>query len=225
MDLEKMETGKYLAILIAVLVIFACLLMFVAGLFYPFGFEALGIDPVSTYSYSASIETTGELTGVTMFLPVPSNKGNSPIGVEFADGKGIVIGDGINTGYFAAKDAAFIKVTTDSMTGGKLSAEAEVVPLIDTKYPEMNACLFAPAEKDSDPDNYKVNVYLKYNCSEDTVVNISLKCKGSNRWSYNGDKENYYTNIAELSVKGSQNGWITADASCVSGIGDYRISI
>ena len=225
MDLENMETGRFLAVLIVILVIFAGMLMFAAGLFYPFGFAALGINPDSTYSYSAAIEATGELTGVTMFLPVVSNKGNSPIGVEFADGRAIGLGSGITTDYFAAKDAAFVKLTADKLKRENFGAEVEVEKIIDTKNPAKNAYLFAPAEADSDPANYKINVYLKYDCDPDTVVKISLKCTGKNAWSYNGDKENSYTNTAELSVKGPQNGWITADASCVSGVGDYRISI
>jgi hypothetical protein len=227
MDLEKMETGKFLSLLIVILVIFAGLLMFVAGFFYPLGFDALGIDPVSTYTYTATVDATGELTGVTMFLPVPSNKGNSPLGVEFADGRGTGLGSGITADYFAAKDAAFIKVVGDRLRSEKLGAEVEIDPMIiDTKNPVANAYLFAPAEADSDPANYKVNVYLKYNCAEDTVVKISLKCVGKNQWSYyNGDKDNSYVNTMELSVKGPQSGWVTADASCVSGMGDYRISL
>ncbi|MBN2733468.1 MAG: hypothetical protein JXQ82_01230 [Methanomicrobiaceae archaeon] len=221
-------TAKLLALITGVLLICVVILMIIAGFFYPGGFSVLGVVPDSTYSYDVSIKASSDITDITLFLPLPTYKEKSSVGVSIVDGEGYGFGENIKTGLFGAKDSMMLKISADSLKDAEFGAKTLSGSLIDTVNPVDNSCILSPVmelSKGKNTADYQTYVYAKYDADPECVVEIMISARGENAWSVITSKKNWYENTAILTLKGSQSGWQTAGADLKSGIGDYTIVI
>ncbi|MDD4299780.1 MAG: hypothetical protein PHO78_03890 [Methanomicrobium sp.] len=221
------STAKILALIIAGLIIILAAAMTIAGLFYPAGFDYLGITPESTYSYDVKISSSSEIKDVAMFLPLPSSRDESPIGTVISGGFGYGLKD-LKPEIFGAKDSVMLKISADKIRDASFGAVSDAGAIINTQNYDSGSLLLSPVLNFSDNNRvsgYQTYIYAKYDADPDCRVDIFVTAKGENKWSFLTQKENSYTNYAHLTLTGPKSGWYEADAVAEYKNGDYPVSI
>ena len=236
----KITLGIFLVILVA----------FASVASYNFYVEtAYRTSLVSTDSYRCTITTTGPLSNVTLFLPLPVNStGNSAvIGRIGAHDMTGFPGDWTSV-LFGTDKATFLKVTAPGIGQAAGSSSGPVTitfsvntrpsELIDTRSPLANDAVFRPVEDLQDSacpagvgtatgspscSSYTTTLYAKYDAAPNAAVTIHAEIIGRNDWKIFQPGSNEYRNAFDISLTGVSPGWTTAPATLESGIGSYDV--
>lgn len=199
----------------------------------------------STYSYTLTIETSGELRNVTFFIPVPANpNGNSPFVEQFSIGNFTGIPAGWETTLLGSNKATMLKIRAPVIVGSdgagisvRTSSDARTGKVIDTKSPQDRDIVLRPVQgtkevscvefKNSGPGatcyRYQSAFYADYDSSPNTKIEISSTITGKNEWKVFEPAYNRYTNSISVTMLGENHGWITVDCDMQAGIGSYNV--
>ena len=203
-------------------------LMLIAGMNYPDGFDAAGIQITSGYEYTVTLTGTGTAENVTLMIPLPSAGGDSPVGDAILGGAGTGIHADWTVEEVGTDDAVFLKITTRSLSFADgpviFGAVAPATDLIDTADPADNACLLRPKEdmtRGADTMHYTSPVYADYDMPETRGMDIAVHLDGANIWRYPVESENRFTDTLTGEIPG--DGWQTADGTLSVAIGKYSV--
>ncbi|WAC04040.1 MAG: hypothetical protein OS112_06075 [Methanoregula sp.] len=200
---------------------------------------------VSTYSYTLTISTSGELRNVTFFIPVPANpNGNSPFVEQFSIGNFTGIPVGWDTTLLGSSKATMLKIQAPVILGGggagfsvHASSDARASKVIDTKSPQDSDIVLRPVQESKEvscPEfknsgfggichQYQSAVYADYESSQIVKVEISSTVTGKNEWKIFEPAYNRYTNSISAMISGENHGWVIAKGELQSGIGSYDV--
>ncbi len=220
---ENLKT--MLGILLGMVLIFLVFLA-VAGNIYPGGFETLGFAPESEYNYEVTLTTSETLYNLTMFVPLPSYSGNSPVGLEILAGNAYGIPGDMEVDLFGDRDSASLKITIPETDGFRFGTNTAAGGVIDTKNPVEGSYVLSPVydlKSGIDTDSYKTYLYASFEASLGANVKVDIMENGINRWQVFSAKENSFDGFASYTMTGSPGKWEAADVILNKGQGDYSI--
>lgn len=202
----------------------------------------------SGYSYSLSITTDHQLSNVTLFIPVPTDRsGNSPIVSEYGSHTMPGIPTTWKTALFDTGKATLLKISIPSLEPSEKTPEgqpytisiAKDIPsedVIDTADPVANSAVFYPVQNlrpvvctRSDTAGgvapvcaeFQTSLYADYMTDPDTTVTITTMISARNNWVTFGPKSNEYRAIISYPIKGETHGWAMAKGTLERRIGSY----
>ncbi|MBN1431719.1 MAG: hypothetical protein JW931_02995 [Methanomicrobiaceae archaeon] len=220
------ENSKTLLILLSGMLVILAAFLVIAGNIYPDGFGILGITPDSSYSYEVSLVSSGTLHNVTMFLPLPSDFENSPVGFGILEGKGYGIPENMDSEIYGEGKSLFLKIILPETEGFKFGINLDYKVLIDTFDPIKCSHVIRPVydlQSGEGTDVYNTYIYTLYDASPETEVTIDIHETGMNSWKTFSEKKNYFEEYVSLTLTGSQKKWQTAGVSLNKRKGDYSI--
>jgi len=203
----------------------------------------------SSYAYSCSITTDSALTNITLYLPIPAEKGgSSPIVSRFSAHTMPGIPGSWQTTLFDTGKATVAKIiipalvppagtTADKPYTFTISADLRSDKVIDTLSPFENSAVFRPAsdiqkvsctaavlEQGGSPacSTYLTALYADYTTDPNARVTITSSVTGRNTWRIFESRSNEYKSDISLLMLGENHGWATAQGSMQSGIGSYE---
>lgn len=201
---------------------------------------------VSTYSYTCTISTDAVLRNVTLFIPLPADKGgNSPVVERYSlgdikglpsDWKTTLIGS--NKGTVVQIQTPVIAPAGNATTGKtsryELTLEAKAAHLIDTQKPYENDAVFHPMQglRMVDCPNasagrncyiYQSAIYADYKTSPGTMVSIDSEIVGKNEWKIFEPAFNEFRASISMQNFGENHGWVVTRGSMETGIGSYDV--
>ncbi|WAI02017.1 hypothetical protein [Methanogenium organophilum] len=205
-------------------------LIIIAGMDYPDGFRAAGIQITSSYQYNVTLTGTGTAENVTLMIPLPSAGGDSPVGDAILCGEGEGILADWTTEEVGTGDAVFLKVTAPSLSfaDGPVIFGATVFTssLIDTANPAEKTLLLRPKEdmtRESGVMQYTSSLYTTYEMPGTEGMGITVRLDGTNTWRYPVDSGNSFTDSLTLTEEPHGDGWQTADGTLTPAIGKYSV--
>jgi len=202
----------------------------------------------STYSYQCTITTDAVLSDVTFFIPVPATtSGTSPIIFRISSHEISGFPDNWSAVLFDTGKATLLQITAAQIghspvngspvtTNVTFSVDANSSSLIDTRSPIANGAIFRPVQsavnitcpsgmtENSGMANciqYTTAVYAKYGASPGSSVGIHASVTGKNSWTVFQPEFNEYQNTFDLTLSGSQNGWVITTGWLNYNIGSY----
>jgi hypothetical protein len=201
----------------------------------------------STYSYTVTISTSGELRNVTFFIPVPANpNGNSPFVEQFSIGNFTGIPVGWETTLLGSNKGTMVKIQIPVVVGSdgagfsvRTSSDARTSKVIDTKSPQDRDIVLSPVQdlkevrcvefEDYKPGatcyRYQSAVYADYESSPNVKVEISSRIDGKNEWKIFEPAYNQYTNSISVTMLGENHGWVTTKGEMQACIGSYNVPV
>jgi len=216
-----------LIIAIASVTAVSLLIIGLAGLIYPGGFQVLGITPQSTYEYTVSIDTGSPAPrDVSFFIPLPSLCDKSPVGAAILEGKGTGIPAGWDIELFGSKGSTMLKITADELKSTEFGITVAADSLIDTEDPAGSAYTLLPKEDAvATESGIKYSTYIYADCSSGTEnpVNIEIVLTGKNSWTMLSEKSNSFTDTVSLTLNSPAKGWYPSSGEIIAGNGDYTI--
>lgn len=220
------ENSKTLLILLSGMAIILIAFLLISGNVYPDGFGILGITPESSYSYEVTLSCSETLYNVTMFLPLPSYAGTSPVGFGILDGRGYGIPDNMVADVYGEGDSVSLKVILPETDGLKFGISVDADGIVDTADPVEGSYVMRPVKDLQAGENsifYNTYVYASYDASPGATVNIDISETGKNSWESFSRKTNYFDEHASLTLSGPADKWHTAGVVLNKGKGDYSI--
>lgn len=220
------ENLKTLVGLLFGMVIILAGFLLIAGNAYPEGFAVLGINPESSYNYEVTITSSETIYNATMFLPLPSAFGNSPVGFAILDNEGYGIPDNMDADIFGDSDSLFLKIILPETKGLKFGTDHEYKATIDTVDPIECSYVIRPVydlQSGEDTGVYNTYLYTSYEASQHAVVKIDISETGGNSWKTFSEKKNWFEEHISLTLTGPQEKWQTAEVSLNKEKGDYSI--
>jgi len=220
------ENLKTLVILLSGMLVILAAFLLITGNDYPGGFETLGITPGSSYNYEVSLTSSETLYEITMFLPLPSYSGESPVGFAILDGKGYGIPEDMSVDVFGERDSVFLKVVIPETCGLKFGINVPAGEIVETQNPVGGSYVIRPVydlQSGGNADVYNTYIYASYDASPQAVVKIDVSETGENSWETFSEKRNCFEEQLTLTLTGSQKKWQTAEVSLNKGTGDYSI--
>jgi hypothetical protein len=196
------------------------------------------------YLYTCTIATTGVLTNVTLFLPVPADPmGNSPVVSQISSQDVTGVPGNMNLTLYDTGKTTLLKVFAASIGGPStitFTVNVSSPGHIDTHSPVRNAAVFRPVNgihsipcsgesvtSGSPPVCYKylTEMYAEYSAAPSVTANIDESITGTNTWKIFSPASNAYQNqISVPTMHGSSHGWITTPGWLESGIGSQDVS-
>ena len=204
----------------------------------------------STYDYSCTITTDSQLSNVTLFLPVPSDRlGNSPIVEQYsaqeiagrpADWKIILFDTG---------KATLAKITTTAIIPPsgtnptnpliiRLSINKSSKEVINTVSPIEQGVMFRPVKDlqkvtcptkntgvTGDPTCYQylIPVYADYQAPMNASVLITSTLQGKNIWKIFDPQFNEYQAEISILMFGDNHGWTVMKGTLESNMGTNNV--
>jgi len=202
----------------------------------------------STYSYQCTVTTNDLLTNVTLFVPVPASPaGTSPVIdqisahniTSFPKDWNAVLFD---TGKTTLLEIAAARIGQPPVNGSAVTTtvtfavNADSTSHVDTHSPMADDAIFRPVQNAKETDcpagtgvanglpncvQYVTWVYAKYSAAPTTSVSIHASATGRNRWSVFHPEFNEYENTFDVTLSGSNSGWVIAPGWLENGIGSY----
>lgn len=200
----------------------------VVGMFYPAGFAILGITPGTSYTYEVSVSADAPVYNLTLFLPLPVYKVNSPTGFGLIEGEGWGVPVNAKTGIFGEDGSLFLKMTVPEAKDLDFGITVGSDGVIDTVNPISGSYVLSPVNdlrEGADTDEYSTYVYAAYDSSPGSDVEIAIYSSGENRWNGLYEKSNYFNESLSLSLSGPSKGWHPADVRLEKAMGDYSLII
>ena len=204
-----------------------------AGMSYPQGFASVGVPITSNYEYTVTITPTGDLTNVTLLIPLPADNTGSDLGTpimltkthDYPEDWNLVLVGNPGEASFLKISTPFLSATADDLdTTLHVSIPSESI--IPTRNPENGAYLFG-AYTNQTPNLTGVDpsrkIFAKFTTGASTTTEISTSCTGENAWWWFGSSSNAYTDQISTKNNGSINGWMETTGSPESGTGKYTI--
>ena len=205
-------------------------LILVAGMNYPDGFTAAGIQITSVYRYDVTITGTGTAENVTLMIPLPSAAGDAPVGDAIVSGNAEGVLPDWRVTEVGTGDAVFLKVTapTLSFTEGPVTFGTvfSVPRLIDTADPDGATCLLRPKEDithENGVTHYTAPLYAVYDMPGEEGMGITVHLDGANTWRYPVLSGNHLTDTLTLTGNSQRDGWQDADGTLTIAIGKYSL--
>jgi hypothetical protein len=202
----------------------------------------------STYSYHCTIITDNLLTNMTLFVPVPASPaGTSPIIDQisahnmtgFPEDWNAVLFD---TGKSTLLEIAAAKIGQPPVNGSAVTTNVTFVvnavssSHIDTQSTMADDAIFRPVQDAMDTAcpvgvgaanglphcvHYVTGVFAKYGAAPAASVSIHASVTGRNSWLVFHPEFNEFQNTLDVTLSGSNNGWVTALGWLENGIGSY----
>ena len=231
--------------------IIVLLVTFVASVTYT-GFveHAYRTSLSSTYDYSCTITTDSQLSNVTLFIPVPSDRaGNSPIVAQYSAQEIVGLPADWKVTLFDTGKAILAKITTPAIIPPsgtspshpftiRLSIKTDSKEVINTGSPIEQGVMFRPVQDITKVDcpvknnglsgepvcnQYLIPVYADYQAPMNASIRITSTLQGKNSWKIFEPQFNEYN--AEISVLmfGENHGWTVMKGTLESSIGSYTV--
>jgi len=204
----------------------------------------------SFYDYNCTITTDSQLTNVTLFIPIPSDRaGNSPIVARYSaqDIEGSPADWKVT--LFDTGKATLAKITTPAIIPPsgttpshpftiRFSIKTDSKEVINTQSPVEQGVLFRPVQdihKVSCPARntevtgeplcyqYLIPVYADYQAPMNASVRISSSLHGKNSWKIFDPQFNEYFAECSILMFGENHGWTVMKGTLESNIGAYNV--
>jgi hypothetical protein len=196
---------------------------------------------VSELSYTLTITSSSELSGVTLFIPLPTNgRGISPVIEKIGTENQNSLFDRCSVSIYGANNESYLKVSTDLFPGPANTPAAtysftitETSPALNTRLPLQYDYTLLPKQNltmiscGTDQIGYQIScfnyqslVYASYNASSEARVEIHVDLSGTNQWKILQEYHNGYTDTLDLVLHGPRRGWYIADGLMVTSFGD-----
>lgn len=229
--MERSTTTLIGLILATLFIVLAVITL--AGMSYPNGFAAVGVPITSGYGYTVTISTTGDLTDVSLLIPLPAdNTGSDPgaslmlTGIRnYPDDWNLVLVGNPGEAAYLKISTPLIPITPDGQaTSLRLSISSDAI--IPTREPENGAYLFDPGVNQiqdmpgADPSR---KIFAKFTTYPSTTTKIMASCTGENAWWWFGSSSNAYTDRLSTEINGQVSGWHETTGTRESGTGKYTI--
>jgi hypothetical protein len=195
----------------------------------------------SELSYTLTITSTSVLSGLTLFIPLPTDgRGISPVIHLLGTGNQSALLDRCSIAIYGANNESYLKVSTDFLPG-PLNATGMMhsftitasSPALNTRLPLRYDYTLLPKEdltvipcgtdQGSDQSScftYQSLIYASYNTSSDARVEIRADLSGTNQWKILQEYRNGYTDTLSVVLYGPVRGWHVADGIMVTSLGD-----
>jgi hypothetical protein len=196
---------------------------------------------VSELSYTLTITSSSELSGVTLFIPLPTNgRGLSPVIEKIGTENQNSLFDRCSVSIYGANNESYLKVSTDLLPGPANTTAAtysftitETSPALNTRLPLQYDYTLLPKQNLTTIScgtdqignqlscfNYQSLLYASYNASSEARVEIHVDLSGTNQWKILQEYHNGYTDTLDLVLHGPGRGWYIADGLMVTSFGD-----
>jgi hypothetical protein len=233
--------------------IIVLLVAFVASVTYT-GFveHAYRTSLSSTYDYSCTITTDSQLTNVTLFIPVPSDRvGNSPIVAQYSAQEIVGSPADWKVTLFDTGKATLAKITTPAIIPPsgtspthpfiiRLSINKSSKEVINTVSPVEQGVMFRPVQDmqkvtcpakntevtgDSTCYRYLIPVYADYQAPMNASVLITSTLKGKNSWKIFDPQFNEYQAEISILMFGDNHGWTVMKGALESNMGTNNVPV
>jgi len=231
--------------------IIVLLVTFVASVSYT-GYveQAYRTSLSSTYDYSCTITTDSQLSNVTLFIPVPSDRaGNSPIVAQYSAQEIVGNPSDWKVTLFDTGKATLAKITTPAIIPPsgtstsypfaiRLSINTGSKDVINTQSPVEQGVMFRPVQSmqkvtcpakstgvTGDPVCYQylIPVYADYQAPMNASVRITSTLQGKNSWKIFDPQFNEYQAEISLLMFGENHGWTVMKGTLESNMGTNHI--
>ena len=231
--------------------IIVLLVAFVASVTYT-GFveHAYRSSLSSTYDYSCTITTDSQLSNVTLFIPVPSDRaGNSLIVAQYSAKEIVGSPADWKVTLFDTGKAILAKITTPAIIPPsgtsptqpfiiRLSINKGSKEVINTVSPIEQGVMFRPVQDlqkvacpytntviTGDPTCYRylIPVYADYQAPMNASVRITSTMKGKNSWKIFDPQFNEYQAEISLLLFGENHGWTVMKGTLESNMGTNNV--
>ena len=231
--------------------IIVLLVAFVASVTYT-GFveHAYRTSLSSNYDYSCTITTDSQLTNVTLFIPVPSDRvGNSPIVAQYSAQEIVGSPADWKVTLFDTGKATLAKITTPAIIPPpgtnpshpfiiRLSINKDSKEVINTVSPIEQGVMFRPVqdmqkvtcpakntEVTGDPACYRylIPVYADYQAPMNASVLITSNLQGKNSWKIFDPQFNEYQAEISILMFGDNHGWTVMKGTLESNMGTNNV--
>jgi len=231
--------------------IIVLLVAFVASVTYT-GFveHAYRTSLSSNYDYSCTITTDSQLSNVTLFIPVPSDRaGNSPIVAQYSAQEIVGLTADWKVTLFDTGKAILAKITTPAIIPQsgtspshpftiRLSIKTGSKEVINTGSPIEQGVMFRPVQDvqkvpcpakntvvTGDPTCYQylIPVYADYQAPMNASVHIASTLHGKNSWKIFDTQFNEYEAEISLLLFGENHGWTVMKGTLESNMGTNNV--
>ena len=227
------------------------LVAFVASVSY-IGFveQAYRTSLSSAYDYNCTITTDSQLTNVTLFIPIPSDRaGNSPIVAQYSAQEIVGRPADWKVTLFDTGKATLAKITTPEIIPPsgttpshpftiRFSIKTGSQEVINTQSPVEQGVMFRPVQDlqkvtcpaintavTGDPlcYQYLIPVYADYQAPMNASVRITSALHGKNSWKIFDPQFNEYLAECSILMFGDNHGWTVMKGTLESNIGAYNV--
>jgi hypothetical protein len=200
-----------------------------------------------TYSYTCTITTDAPLSNVTLFIPVPADRGgNSPVVSAFSSHAVSGIPKDWKTNLYDTGKSTMIKVEAPAIVPPEgtspshpymlvFSSETTTRSPIDTRNPVEKSAVFRPMQDIREKtcvlstgtpvpcSSFTTTIYADYKAAPDARVSIKSSFVGRNTWTIFEAQSNEFQSEINLGLTGENHGWANAEGQLAAGIGTYAV--